>query len=506
MLDGVERVGNLLPDQITIFVALGVITLIGSAIAAAYGLSVVHPVTGKPVAALDLLSRDGLQWVLTHVVDNFTSFTPLGVVLVAMIGIGVAERTGLFTALLKLLVLTVPGWAITPAIMFAGVLSHTASDAGYLILPPLAAGLYASLGRHPFAGVAAAFAGVAAGFSANVVVSTLDPMLAGLTQEAARLVDPAYNVNALCNYFFMAASGVFLTLVGWAVSVHIVEPRFGPWKPEDAPAGAPTVAQLGAPSAAERRGLLVAAVVFVLSVGGIALLVVPSDGVLRNPAAPVDGIGSYDPFFKSIVGLILVVFVLPGLAYGLVTRQIRSDRDVANMMSHTIGTMGRYIVMAFFAGQFIKWFAKSNLGFILAIEGAEFLKENNLTGTGLMLAFVLVTCVFEMLMSSASAKWALMGPIFVPMLMLVGVAPETTQALYRIGDSVTNVINPVNVYFPIVLAAVQRYVPSAGFGSLLAAMVPYSVIYLVAWTALLLAWIGLDWPLGPGAALHYPIP
>lgn len=496
----IERVGNRLPDQITIFVGLGILTLLASTLAARAGLAVGHPATGERIVAFDLLSRDGLQWVLTNVVANFTGFAPLGIVLVAMIGIGVAEQTGLFAALLKLIVLTVPGWAVTPAVMFAGVLSHTAGDAGFVILPPLAAALYASLGRHPFAGVAAAFAGVAAGFSANVLISTLDPLLAGMTQEAARLISPQYSVNALCNYYFLAFSGVFLTFVGWCVSVRIVEPHFGNWSLADAPPGAPAVAKLEGPTPIERRGMLVAGIVFLLTIAGIALLVVPDNGVLRDPAAPPGDITSYEPFFNSMIGLILLIFVLPGLAYGLVTRQIRSDADVANMMGHTIGTMGRYIVMAFFAGQFIRWFGKSNLGFIVAIEGADLLRAVHLTGFPLMIAFVLVTSVFEMLMASASAKWALMGPIFVPMFMLVGMQPETTQALYRIGDSVTNVVNPVNVYFPIVLAAAQRYVPDARFGKLLAVMVPYSIVYLITWTAILLLWVWLGWPLGPGSA------
>ncbi len=499
VLGWVERLGNRLPDQITIFVSLAVLTLVASAIAAASGVKVAHPISGKDITAFSLLSRDGMQWVLSNVVANFTGFAPLGTVLVAMIGIGVAERSGLFAALLKLLVTSVPAALITPAVLFAGVLSHVASDAGYIVLPPLAAALYASLGRHPVAGVAAAFAGVAGGFSANVLIVALDPLLAGITQEAARVVDPRYNVYALANYFFQFASAILLTLVGWFVSVRIVEPRFGRWDPSGAPAA--PVAELGALSRDERRGLLAALGAVLCVAAIIIILIVPENGVLRNPAKT--GLASYKPAFDSIVGLIVALFILPGLVYGLCTRHVKSDRDVAKMMSQSMSTMGHYIVMAFFAGQFIKWFEKSQLGLILAIEGAEFLRHIHFTGVPLMIAFIFVTMFFEFLMSSASAKWTVMAPIFVPMFMLVGLSPEMTQALYRIGDSVTNIINPVNVYFPIVLAVIHRYVPGAGLGTLLASMLPYTGYFLIVWTLLLVGWALLGVPLGPGAPIFY---
>lgn len=495
-LDVIERVGNRLPDQTTIFVLLAVVTVLVSWLASSAGWSTVHPVTGATVNIFNLASRDGLQWALGSVVGNFTGFAPLGTVLVAMIGVGLAERTGLFAALLKALVTAVPPAAITPTIVFAGIMSHLAADAGNVLLPPLAAMLYASRGRHPIAGIAAAFGGIGAGFSANLLLSAIDPMLAGLTQSAARLFDPTYEVAASCNYTFNVASTVLLTLVGWFVSVKIVEPRLGAWRPAAGEGG--EVVAFDALTPRERTGLIVAGLVFAATIAVIVLLVVPADAVLR------DGEGAIRPFYASLVGLIMIVFVLPGAAYGLVTGGIRSDRDAATMMNQTMAGMGGYIVMAFFAGQFVAWFGKSNLGLVIAIEGATFLESIDLTGLPLIVAFVVFIAVSDLFMVSASAKWAIFAPVFVPMLMTLGHSPETTQGCYRVGDSVFNVITPLNVYMAIVVGFAQRYDKNAGLGTLIAAMVPYSLTFLVVWTIFLVIWMSLGMPLGPGAPLAYP--
>lgn len=493
-LNLVERVGNKLPDQTTIFIGLAAVAMLVSWLASSW--STIHPVTKEPVHIYNLASRDGLQWVFGSVVTNFTGFAPLGTVLVAMIGVGIAERTGLFAALLKSLVTAVPLSAITPTIVFAGVMSNVASDAGYVILPPLAAMLYASKGRHPLAGIAAAFSGIGAGFSANLLLSTLDPMLADLTKTAARLYDSNYDVVASCNYTFMAASTFLVTGVGWFVSSRIVEPRLGKWDPSQ---GDPTAAVEFHPlSSVERKGMLAAGITFLLTLAIIGLLVVPEGALLRDEA------GEIKPFYKSLVALIMIVFVLPGTVYGLVTGSIRSDRDASKMMTQTMASMGGYVVMAFFAGQFIAWFGKSNLGLVIAIEGAAVLKSIDLTGLPLMIAFVLFICVFNLLMSSASAKWAILAPVFVPMMMVLGKSPEAVQAYYRVGDSVTNVITPLNVYLPILLSVAQRYDRKAGFGTLIAAMLPYSIVFLITWTIMLVVWISLGIPLGQDAPLTYP--
>lgn len=509
-LDFLEAVGNRLPDQSTIFVALAVGTLVASAIASGAGWSVTHPITGATIQPVNLLSRDGMQWVLANVVRNFAGFAPLGTVLVAMIGVGVAERTGLFAALMKLIVTAAPHRFATPAVVFVGTLSHIAADAGFVIVPPLAAMLFHSLRRHPLVGVAAAMAGVAGGFSATVVLCALDPLLSGLTQEAAQTLDPTVKVHAAVNYYFLAASVPLLTVVGWIVADRFVEPRLGPWRPEllpretmDGPEQALTPL-----TSMERRGLWAALVGVLVVLSLIATMVIPENGVLRKPREPgapaADWIKTYSPLFDSLVALLLGVFIVPGVVYGVVTGQVRSDKDAARMMRQTISTMGGYIVLAFFAAQFIEWFKKSNLGLFLSIAGADWLRAMHVSGAPLLISFIVLVAAFNLLMCSASAKWALVAPIVVPMFMQLGYSPEATQAVYRVGASCTNPITPLNPYFPIVIAVAQRYVPRAGMGTLISLMVPFSLAYLVTWTAFAVAWILLELPVGPGAALHYP--
>jgi len=497
-LDLVERAGNRLPHPVTLFVILAAIVLAGSAVTASFGLAVTHPRTGETVQAVSLLNRAGIQRVFTRAVENFASFAPLGTVLVAVIGVGVAERSGLFAALLRAMVTSVPQSLITMTVVFAGIMSNVASDAGYLILPPLAAALYAGLGRHPLAGIAAAFAGVAGGFSANLLPSTLDVLLAGLTQAASEVLHPGYQVNVLCNYYFLAASVPVLTLLGTWISVRFVEPRLGPWTPDR-----PTAADA---DPAERRGLRAAGWTALVTLGLIASLVVPPWGPLRGePPAGGEGtiVQQIDPFLRSMVAIVFIAFLLPGLAFGIATRRIRSDKDVAVMSGEAMGAMGSYIVLAFVAAQFVKYFEWSNLGLIIAVSGANALKALHFEGVPLFIGFVLLSITLDMFVGSASAKWAVLGPVFVPMLMQLGYSPEATQVIYRVGDSVVNPITPLNPYFPIVLAFAQRYDRNIGIGSLVSVMLPYSIAFALLWTTLLVIWLVLGLPLGPGAALHY---
>lgn len=500
-LDFVERAGNKLPDPITVFVLLALAALAVSWIAAKLGASVVHPVSGETIHAINLLDGAGIRLVLTQMVDNFTGFKPLGVVLVAMIGIGVAERSGLFAALLKALVMAVPAKLVTPTVVFAGIASNVAADAGYVILTPLAAMLYASLGRHPLAGLAAVFAGIGGGFSANLLVTSLDPLLAGITTEAAQVLDPDYDVNATASYYFMAASVVLLTVVGTFVSDHIVEPRLGKWENNSIQ----PVESIDRLERHEVRGLKAAGITAALTLVAMFLLVWSDNAPLRDPAASADASTAVQikPFFDSMVALLAIFFLLPGLVYGIIARQVKSDRDAARMMSETMAQMGSYVVMAFFAGQFLAYFSWSNLGLIIAVSGAEFLKAINLQGPMLMIAFVIVAAGINLFMASASAKWAIMAPVFVPMLMLLGWSPEATQGLYRVGDSITNVITPLNYYLPILIAVAQRYVPKAGMGTIISAMLPYSIAFGICWTAMIVVWLNLGLPVGPDAPLHY---
>jgi aminobenzoyl-glutamate transport protein len=455
------------------------------------GVSVTHPLTGKPIVAVNLLDRQGFQNIVTKAVTNFTGFAPLGTVLVAMIGVGVAERSGLFAAALKGFVRSVPAWLITAALVFAGVNASLAVDAGYVILVPLGAVLFAQVGRHPIAGLAAAFAGVSGSFSANLFLTPLDPLLAGLTQEAARLYDKNYVVPATANYYFMIGSTFLLTLIGVAVNNWIVEPRLGRYQAQR-DGGADLLL------AEERRGLIAAGFTVIVEIIGLLFLTLPHNALLR------DAKGTLEPFFQGMVVLMSVGFLLPGIAYGIAARTIESNRDVGRMIEETLGTMGSYIALAFAASQFVAYFGWSNLGLILAVTGADLLRASGLSGIPLIVLFIFVCAAIDLFVASASAKWAVVGPVFVPMLMIMGYSPELTQAAYRIGDSFTNIITPLMPYMPLIIAFAQKYAPRIGLGTLLTLMLPYSVAFAIGWTVLLALWFLLGIPLGPGSGMVYP--
>lgn len=502
-LDVVERVGNALPDPTTLFalLALGIVVLSG--IAAQFDLSVAHPTTGQMIHPVSLLSVDGLHRILTQLVTNFTSFAPLGTVLVAMIGIGVAEVSGLIGAVMRMIVLRSPRALLTPVVVFCGVLSNAASEVGYVLLVPLAALIFKAAGRHPVLGLTAAFAGVSGGYSANLVLGTIDPLLAGLSQEAARIIDPAYVVSPAANYYFMAVSTFLITGLGWWVTERLVAPRLAVMEPVAGLADDAGAEDLVKPlSAAERRGLLFAGVAFAVLTALLLWGLLPAAGFLREP-----GTGSvlHSPFLKGIVALIFFYGVGLGVAYGVGAGTVRSDRDVIKGMSQQMSTLGGYMVLVFFAAQFVAFFNWTNLGLIFAVEGAQFLRSAGLHQVPLMLAFILLAATINLAMGSASAKWALMAPVFVPMFMLLGYPPELTQAAYRVGDSVTNIISPMMSYFALIIAFVQRYLPRAGIGTLVSLMLPYSVTFLVGWSVLFVAWMLLGWPVGPGAPTALPV-
>ena len=497
-LAGVERVGNRLPDPITLFVLFMAIVLLASWIAAGIGLSATHPGTGEEIRALNLLTAEGIQRILTQMPRTFTDFPPLGLVLVVMLGIGVAERTGLIETALKAFLGGIPGWLVTAAIVLAGILSSVAVDAGYVVLIPLGAVIFHGMGRHPIAGLAAAFAGVSGGFSANLSLTALDPLLAGFTQPAARLVDEAYVVDPTANWWLMIALVPLYVVSATIVTERVLEPRLGKYTGTVADEGGGSGTEPGAPlSRVEKKGLLWAGATFAVCLVGILWLALPEPGILRGPD------GEITPLLSSIVALMLFVFFLPGLVYGLVTGSIRSDKDVAKMTSDTMGSMGAYIVLAFAAAHFIAFFNWSNLGLILAVSGADFLQVIDFTGVPLIVSFVLVSSFINLFIGSASAKWAIMAPVFVPMLMLLGYSPELTQASYRVGDSVTNILTPLLPYYPLVIIFAEKYDREAGIGTLVSAMLPFSVVFGVLGIALVVMWMLLGLPLGPGAPMYY---
>jgi aminobenzoyl-glutamate transport protein len=489
----IERGGNALPHPATLFAIMAALTVLVSAVAAQFDLTVSHPGTAKPVQPVSLLTVSGLHRIMTEMVSNFTSFAPLGTVLVAMMGIAVAEGTGLISAGLKLVVLSAPPRALTLAVVFAGVMSNTGGEVGYVLLIPLAAIMFHAVGRHPLAGLAAAFAGVSGGYSANLLLGTLDPLLAGLSEEAARIIDPAYRVNPSANYYFMATSVFLIAALGTVVTERVVEPRLGRFEADYADTLATTL------SDSEKRGLWWAAAAAALATFVILWGTVPADGFLRDPQT---GSLLRSPFMSGIVALIFVLGLVTGLAYGIGAGTIKNDSDVVNAMGKAMSTLGVYLVLVFFAAQFVAFFNWTNLGLISAIKGAEALKAAGLGPIPLLVSFVLVAAFINLFMGSASAKWAIMAPVFVPMFMLLGYTPEFTQAAYRIGDSTTNIISPMMSYFALIIAFMQRYSTRAGLGTLVATMLPYSVTFLAGWTVLLVVWILLDLPVGPGAGLY----
>ncbi|KPH73470.1 MULTISPECIES: AbgT family transporter [Bacillaceae] len=498
-LDRIEVVGNKLPHPATLFAILALLVILLSAALQPLGISVEHPgEEGTMVEIKNLLSAEGIQYIFTSMTDNFIGFAPLGVVLLTMLGIGIAERTGLISALLRGFVLSVPNRFITLGLVFAGIMSSVASDAGYVVLPPLGALIFAALGRHPLAGLAAAFAGVSGGFSANLLLSGTDAMLGEMTIAAAAIIDPAYaeTMNIAMNWLFIAVSVFVLTFLGAWVTERIVEPRLGAYKGDQKE-------ELESLQPIEKKGLIWASISVVVGVVLASLLVIPSNAPMRGTEGDAMAQIIQSPFMSSLVPIIAILFFIPGLTYGIVTKSIRSDKDVASQMSDTMASMGTFIVLAFTAGQFVAFFNETNMGLVLGVYGAELLGSVNLTGIPLILLFILIASVINLFIGSASAKWAMMAPVFVPIMMQLGYSPELTQMAYRIADSSTNIISPLMTYFAIIIAFAQKYDKKMGIGTLVSTMVPYSMFFLIGWTIMLIIWMLLGIPLGPGGPLYY---
>ena len=389
---------------------------------------------------------------------------------------------------------------VTVMIVFAGVVSNTASELGYVVLIPMAALIFHSLGRHPLAGLAAAFSGVSAGYSANLLIGTVDPLLSGITQEAAQMLDPTYLVGAEVNWYFMMVSTVLIVIMGTVVTEKIVEPRLGAYNSEDASDDIEHQ-EVQEVTKDEKRGLKAAGISFLILCAILALTIVPEWGILRNQET---GGVKNSPFLKGIVVYIFITFAIPGFVFGKFAGTMKNDRDVIDAMSKGMSSMGMYIVLVFFAAQFVAFFKWTNLGTVMAVKGAVLLQTIGLDGPAVFVFFIMICGMVNLTLGSASAQWAVTAPIFVPMLMLIGYAPETIQAAYRIGDSVTNVITPMMSYFGLILAVAAKYQKNLGIGTLIATMLPYSMIFFVGWTLLFYLWVFvLGMPVGPGAETYY---
>ncbi len=505
ILDKVEIVGNKLPQPVTLFAILIVVVLLLSWIFS--GITVLRPGTGGEtgvdpdfIVVENLLTKDGIQRIFTSMVNVFATFPPLGLVLVVMLGIGVAEHTGMIAVALRVFVSKVPKYLITFSIVVAGMVSSVAADAGYVVLIPMGAALFMGMGRHPLAGIAAAFAGVSGGFGANFLPTGLDPMIAAFTEPAANIIDAAYTVNPLSNYYLMAASVPLVGIAGTWVTEKIVVPRLGEYRPEGGMISEETSNDV---KPHERRALNWSLLSILAVIVLVAIAVIPANGLLRGEFDEVAGTNSFRPFYDSLVPIMFIIFFVGGLVYGILSKTIRTDKDVSDMTAKSMSTMGLYIVIAFVAAQFVAYFNWSNLGSILAVKGSDGLQAIGFTGIPLLVAFILIASLVNLIMGSASAKWALLAPIFVPMLMLMGYSPEVTQAAYRIGDSYSNILTPLLPYFPLVIVFAQKYDKTAGIGTLISMMLPYAVAFMIARIPMFIVWIWLGLPLGIEGPIFY---
>lgn len=500
-LDAVERAGNKLPDPAMLFLVAMLLTWLASWALSGVSFTDVDPRSGDPIRVRNMLAGDSLTAFMAEMVRTFVTFPPLGVVLVAMLGLGVAEHTGFIKAALRAVLAITPRVLLTPSVIAVGVLSHIAVDAGYVLVIPLGGIIFYAAGRHPLAGIAAAFAGVSGGFSATLFVpSSLDPLLAGLTQTAAQLRDPAVVINPLNNFYFTTASTFLIVLVGWLLTDLFIEPRLRDTAVDGDPAELPVIEKL---EAAEVRGLWLAAASMFVTAALFAWSLMPETSPWRF-ADTGELTHARAPLMQSIVGLIFVFFLIPGIVYGAASGSVKTHRDVIAAMAKAMSGMGYYVVMAFFCAQFIYAFGQSNIGALLAVKGAQGLRDLGMPMAVTLVGIVLLSGSVNLLIGSASAKWALIGAIMVPMLMELGVSPDLTQAAYRVGDSSTNIITPLLPYFPLIVVFCKRYVTNSGIGTLVALMLPYSLTLLVVWTAFLIGFWLLGLPLGLGASYTYP--
>ncbi|MDF3005661.1 MAG: aminobenzoyl-glutamate transporter [Oscillospiraceae bacterium] len=500
-LDAVERVGNGLPDPATLFLILTVITIVISMICGGLGISVTYEgvdtasgkIIEKTVTAVNLMAPDSIRHMVTTVVSNFTGFFALGTVFTIILGVGVADRTGFLGCLLRKVAASTPKCMVTAVVVFLGIMSNVASSTGYVVLVPLGAILFMAFDRHPIAGLAAAFAGVSGGWNANLLIGTNDPMFAGMSTQAAQMIDPSYEVLPVCNWYFMMVSTVLITIIGTLITDKIIEPRLPKYVPDEN-------AIVTDITVNEKRGMRWAGISALIYVVLMVALVAPSNGLLRNPET-----GGFlkSPFMSGIIFFMMLLFLIPGLFYGIGAGIIKNDKDVVKLMTSAISGLSSFMVLIFFAAQFTACFNYSNLGTILSVSGANFLSSIGFVGLPLVICFIVLTAFINIFIAVDSAKWAIMAPIFVPMFMRLGLSPELTQVAYRIGDSCTNIIAPLMPFFVLTVAFFQKYDKKSGIGSVISTMLPYSIAFLVGWIILFCAWYLMGLPLGPGSPLFY---
>jgi len=487
----IERAGNRLPAPAILFVLLIFAVIFISALCDWFAIQGIHPASKEVLEVNSLLSFDALRWWLQNAVKNFIGFAPVGPVVVVMLGLGIAEHSGFLSALLRRLLHWLPANALTFGTVMVGVLSSIAVDAGYVVAIPLSAVIFSLAGRPPLIGKVACFAGVSGGFSANLMVGPVDAILAGISTEAAHLIDKTYQVSPVANYYFMVVSTFIISFLATWVTHRWVEPALAKMSLGDQPSSIEQGLEL---TAQESKALTVSSLVLLMFIVLIAAMVIPESGVLRDADT---GSIVRSPFMSGLVILIALAAGLAGIIYGRISGLYQSYSQVVEGMEGAMKTLAGYLVLMFFAAQFVSLFSWSNLGAVLAVNGAEVLQQLQLPMLLNLVMFILMAASINLVVGSASAKWAVLAPVFVPMLMLNGIAPEVTQTAYRIGDSSTNIITPLMPYFPLVVALMQRYAPKTGVGTLVALMLPYSLTFLLIWTIMLGLWVGFGWPLGP---------
>jgi len=498
-LGTVERVGNKLPDPAVLFIALLFIVWVLSWLLSYVTFDVIDPRSSAPLVVNNLMSGAAFTEFLSVMVTNFSHFHPVGVVLVAMLGIGVAEHTGFINTAIRSLLNVTPGWLLTPMVIMVGIVSHAAVDAGYVLVIPLGGVIFYAAGRHPLAGIAAAFAGVSGGFSANFVPSSLDPLLQGLSQAGAQILDPTVILNPLNNYFFTTASSVLIIGLGWYLTDKVVEPRLRYTEVDGDAEDLPEMHDLQAHERSGLRWALISMVVGLVLLFGTAL---PGGSPWRAPDGELTTGAA--PMMRSIVSLIFLLFLVPGVVYGIAAGTMKSSKDMIDGMTHSMHSMAYYLVIMFFIAQFVYAFGQSNLGVLLALEGAAFLKALAMPSVVTIVGIILLTAFVNIFVGSASGKWGLLAPIFIPMLMSLGISPDLTQAAYRVGDSSTNIITPLMPYFPLVVVYCQRYVKGTGIGTVTAMMLPYSMWFLLTWSIFLIIYYMIGLPLGIQSSYTYP--
>ncbi|CAM2064996.1 AbgT family transporter [Sulfidibacter corallicola] len=498
-LDWIEWLGNKLPDPAILFFICMVTVWVLSWLLSGVTFTEINPKTGEAIQINNMLAGSTMATFFAGMVKTFTDFAPLGIVLVAMLGVGVAEHSGYINAGLKWMLGFTPKGLLTPVLIFVAILSHTATDAGYVLVIPLGGVIFYAAGRHPLAGIVAAFAGVSGGFSANPIPSGIDPLLQSFTQTAAQIIDPAKTVNPLCNWYFTGASSIVIILVGWFLTDRVIEPRLNSHTPVDNDAEPPT--KIEKLTASESRSFWAGSAAMILGLIALAAIAIPSDSILRNADGYLERFDA--PLMQMIVPLIFVFFLIPGVVYGLMAGTFKNSKDIIMSMKKAMDAMTYYIVMAFFCALFLYAFNNSNIGALMALKGAAALKAMNLPPQVTIIGIIFLTAFVNLAVGSASAKWGLLGPIFVPILMQVGISPDLAQAAYRVGDSCSNIITPLMPYFPLVVVFAQKYVKKTGIGTLVSLMLPYTILFMITWSIFLLIYWGLGIPLGVDASYVY---